>query len=405
MFESSKILTEPEDIQASLSESENFISIGENGAQLVSNFSDAHILLWKQGYGNSYLQYPYYQLVHNTLDHQFEHYFLVFQTKKSKKYVQPMFLVEQNICEGLSPNIKKILTKYLPHKLLNTKILMIGCSTGEGVLFASHGDHEAVLILQQTTRQVAQQLGAALIVFKDFPASYRPILQSLSIQHGYVRVPSFPACAIELAPYRGFTDYMKQTLSRKTRKDLYRKFRKAERLGGFSMEVIDDFTPVVDEIYPLYRQVIERSNFKFEVLTRDYFIGLRAALEDKGRFFIWRDSEGKIIAFNLCMLDGKRLRDCYIGLDYRVALDAHLYFISFRDVLSWAIENGIEQYYSSPLNYSAKLHLKLKLVPLDLYIQHTNSVINFFFKRLLPLLEPTRYDLILPKFPNYTDLR
>lgn len=285
MFESSKILTEPEDIQASLSESENFISIGENGAQLVSNFSDAHILLWKQGYGNSYLQYPYYQLVHNTLDHQFEHYFLVFQTKKSKKYVQPMFLVEQNICEGLSPNIKKILTKYLPHKLLNTKILMIGCSTGEGVLFASHGDHEAVLILQQTTRQVAQQLGAALIVFKDFPASYRPILQSLSIQHGYVRVPSFPACAIELAPYRGFTDYMKQTLSRKTRKDLYRKFRKAERLGGFSMEVIDDFTPVVDEIYPLYRQVIERSNFKFEVLTRDYFIGLRAALEDKGRFF------------------------------------------------------------------------------------------------------------------------
>lgn len=99
------------------------------------------------------------------------------------------------------------------------------------------------------------------------------------------------------------------------------------------------------------------------------------------------------------------MRDCYIGLDYRVALDAHLYFISFRDVLSWAIENGIEQYYSSPLNYSAKLHLKLKLVPLDLYIQHTNPVINFFFKRLLPLLEPTRYDPILPKFSNYTDLR
>ena len=69
------------------------------------------------------------------------------------------------------------------------------------------------------------------------------------------------------------------------------------------------------------------------------------------------------------------------------------------------MENQIERYYSSPLNYAPKLHLKLELAPLDLYIRHVSPVINFFFRHLIPILEPTRYDPILPKFPNFPDLR
>ncbi|HEX8873297.1 MAG TPA: GNAT family N-acetyltransferase, partial [Nitrosospira sp.] len=244
---------------------------------------------------------------------------------------------------------------------------------------------------------------ASLIVLKDFPSSYRTALKHF-LSEGYVRIPSFPACKINLA-YRDFDDFMERGLSYKTRKNLRRKFRDADRLDKYSMEILLDLAPVVDEVYPLYQQVATRSQFKFEVLTKEYFTGLAGAFEGNGRFFIWRDSRGKIVAFNICVQYGKILRDCYIGLDYEIALSAHLYFVSFRDIFSWAMKNHIEQYHTSGLNYSPKLHLRLELMPLDLYIRHASPVINFFFQRLVPLLEPTRYDPVLPKFPNFRDLR
>ena len=62
------------------------------------------------------------------------------------------------------------------------------------------------------------------------------------------------------------------------------------------------------------------------------------------------------------------LHDEYLGLDYRVALDLHLYFVTFRDVLSWALAQGLTAYESTPLDYDPKLHLGFDLLPLDLYV-------------------------------------
>jgi hypothetical protein len=59
---------------------------------------------------------------------------------------------------------------------------------------------------------------------------------------------------------------------------------------------------------------------------------------------------------------------------------------------------------SGGLNYDPKLHLRHVLYPLDLYIQHTSPVLNRILKLLLPLIEPTRYDATLRRFPNYKDL-
>ena len=72
--------------------------------------------------------------------------------------------------------------------------------------------------------------------------------------------------------------------------------------------------------------------------------------------------------------------------------------------MSWGIANGYKQYISTALNYDPKLHLKSELMPLDLYVRHTNDVINIVFKRILPLLEPTSSEKVLREFPNYAAL-
>ena len=104
------------------------------------------------------------------------------------------------------------------------------------------------------------------------------------------------------------------------------------------------------------------------------------------------------------MIEGDAVYAEYIGLDYSVALDLHLYHYAVRDMISWAIARGYKWLRSSGLNYDPKLHLRHELDPIDLYIRHTSAIINAVLERILPWIEPTRYDPTLKKFANYREL-
>jgi hypothetical protein len=169
------------------------------------------------------------------------------------------------------------------------------------------------------------------------------------------------------------------------------------------VEVVADITPYVDEVYPLYLAVHERSPMKFEHLTKEFFCAVGREMPDKARFFVWRQS-GRIVAFSLCLVCGDTIYDECLGLDYSVALDLHLYFYTMRDVISWAITQGLRWYVSGPLNYDPKLHLRHELAPLDLYVRHTRGWLNPLFRFALKFLGPTRHDPVLRKFANADQL-
>jgi predicted N-acyltransferase len=88
--------------------------------------------------------------------------------------------------------------------------------------------------------------------------------------------------------------------------------------------VSNDISAAIDEVYPLYVQVYERSKLHFEKLTKDYFCRLGRAMPDKVRFFVWRRN-GKAVAFGECLVHGDTMFAEYPGLDYDVALKLHLY--------------------------------------------------------------------------------
>jgi predicted N-acyltransferase len=250
--------------------------------------------------------------------------------------------------------------------------------------------------LLASLRTYAKRNKASLVVFKDFPANYRSALETL-VSNAYARIPSMPMTRLPL-PYATWDEYF-STLSKATRKDLRRKFRKVERAPKIEMEVVNDITPLVDEIYPLYLAVHERSPLKFETLTKHYFRAVAQRMPNLARFFIWRQN-GKIVAFSFCLVCGDAIYDECIGLDYSVALDLHLYFYTLRDIISWSLQQGLKYYYSNPLNYEPKLHLDCELVPLDLYVMHTNPLLNPIFRRVIKYLGPTRHDPVLQRFPN-----
>jgi predicted N-acyltransferase len=287
-------------------------------------------------------------------------------------------------------------------RLLKMRTLMVGCAVGEAHLDGSENSHASnAKLLASAVVEHAHAQKASLIVLKEFPAVYRQPLNCL-LHHGFTRVPSLPMTRLNIN-YPSFEDYMANALNSATRRKLKKKFAAAAAASPIQTSVLSDVTPVIDEIYPLYLQVYNRSKMHFEQLTRQFFCGIGRLMPDKVRFFIWRQN-GRIVAFTLCMVEGDAMYTEYIGLDYSVALDLHLYHYAVRDMISWAIQQGYKWLRSSGLNYDPKLHLRHLLDPTDLYVRHTSVIMNAVLKRVLPLLEPTRRDPILRKFPNYHEL-
>ncbi len=145
-----------------------------------------------------------------------------------------------------------------------------------------------------------------MVVFKDFPRSYRTPLRHL-LKGGYARVPSMPGSRLEL-DFKDFEEYLTRKLSHKTRKNLRQKYRQAAASANLTMEVVTDIEPHIDEVFPLYRQVLERSHYKFEELTKSYFVHLGRRMGDRALFFIWREN-GKAVAFSSCVGHQGTLRD------------------------------------------------------------------------------------------------
>jgi predicted N-acyltransferase len=319
--------------------------------------------------------------------------------------IQPVFFLRQNLVEGVPGKIRSLieLARKIFPRFLTMRVLMAGCAAGAGDLGACDDkDKEwAANALQASLRTYARQKKASLVVLKDFPSGYRPAFEAFCL-NGYSRIPSMPMTRLPLHHFQDWDDYFR-TLSKATRKDLRRKFGKTQRAPRIDMEMVNDIIPYIDEIHPLYLQVHERSPFKFETLTKDYFRAVSERMSDRARFFIWWQS-GKIVAFSFCLICDDAIYDECMGLDYSVALALHLYFYTLRDVITWALQQRLKYYYSNPLNYEPKLHLDCELVPLDLYVMHTNSFLNPIFRRAIKYLGPTRHDPILRRFPNADQL-
>jgi predicted N-acyltransferase len=381
------------------------IPIPDGLARILTRAELQNCNAWERAFRNKCKDHRYYEIVEETLEGDFEHHYLELQDDSGNvRAIQPVFFVRQNLVEGMPGKIRSVadlVRKKFPH-FLTMRVLMVGCAAGAGDLGACDEKDEVWVAkaLHASLRTYAQQKRASLVVLKDFPAKYRPALETFHA-NGYARVPSMPMTRLALN-YHGWEECLR-TLGAATRKDLRRKFRKAERAPKIDMEIVSDITPYVDEIYPLYLQVHERSPLKFETLTKNYYRAVGQRIPERTRFFIWRQS-GKIIAFSFCLVCDDTIYDECIGLDYRVALDLHLYFYTRRDVISWSLQQGLKYYYSNPLNYEPKLHLRCELVPLDLYVMHTSALLNPIFRRAIKYLGPTRYDPVLRRFPNADQL-
>ena len=359
---------------------------------------------WREALRHLAKDARYYDIVGGTLG--FSCHGLLLEDREGRaRGVQPFFFVDQDLTATAPAWVRaplRVVRRLFP-RCLRLKMLMVGCAAGEGHLGGDlPAERRGLTVLREAMVQVARAHRAALVVWKDFPAHYRAPLEPLHCAPEaaacYVRLPSMPATRLAL-DYASFDDYMARRLSHAMRKNLRRKFKALTKAAPLEMLVTNDLGAHLDEALALYLQTYARSPLQFEKLTKDFLRRLGAEMPERVRFFLWRQN-GRLVAFSLCLVHDGALHDEYLGLDYRVALDLHLYFVTFRDILTWALAQGLKTYCSTPLNYDPKLHLGFALAPLDLYVAHPSPVLNALLRRILPLIQPTRAEPALRLFEN-----
>jgi Acetyltransferase (GNAT) domain len=345
----------------------------------------------------------YYEIVADTLD--FECLAAVLEDQAGvERAVQPFFFAVQDLVVA-APRVVRLpvawIRKVFP-RFLRLKMLMVGCAAGEGRLGADLQEQKwTVENLREPLLRLARAEGASIVVWKDFPTAYRAPMTALkegSRKTAHVQIPSMPATSMKL-DFKSFDEYLSRRLSHAMRKNLRRKFKTLGKAPPLEFSATTALGDDAEEALALYLQVFQRSRLQFEKLNVGFLRQLTERMPERIRYFLWKQ-EGRLVAFSICLVHDGALYDEYLGLDYRVALDLHLYFVTFRDILSWALAQGLKTYHSTPLNYDPKFHLDFALEPLDLYFALPWPWLNAIAHPIMRRMGPAAAEPILARFPN-----
>ena len=232
----------------------------------------------------------------------------------------------------------------------------------------------ALLALQQALETQARVLGAALLVWKDFPAPQAADLEWLAKQRRLFRVASFPGTIVEL-PVRSKDAYF-AALKGSRRHALRKKLRRSAARVDIRVEIVqgpDGRT--LDALFGLFWQTYQKATTRFEKLNRKFFEIV--ATRPESHFVLLRErSSDEMVAFMLCFDLGSRVINKFIGIDYRRPRDWLLYFRLWDAAVDWALSRGADAIQSGQTGYAPKIETGHRLVPLTNYCAHRNRLVH-----------------------------
>ena len=351
---------------------------------------------WEAVFPNILESYNFFKSLDESKIEQFSFYYIMVYSGSLAVGAAPCFSMRYSLDTSINGPARRILNrikKFTPN-IFSVKALICGMPMGQGSIGMAGEGTEIFRMILRKMEEIAGHERAPIIAFKDFPKHYTSTLDLL-LGEKFAKLDSLPYAEMEL-DFDNFEDYLK-SLSGATRYDLRRKFKKAESGARIEMEILDRLDEdTASEIYKLYIQIVERHDMGFEVMPIEFFKNVAKNMPGESKFFLWRVN-GKLAAFLFALVSDGVFIDYYLGLDYSVAHEYHLFFVKFRDVMKWCIENKIKKYEIGVSGYEAKKRLGFGFTPLYIYAKHRNRFINPLFKALCHFLKFENFDPDLKK--------
>ena len=365
-------------------------------ARIVKKITDIPEPDWRKVYPDVLESYNFFKNLDESDLDQFTMHYLIVYDRKVPVAATMFFLLNYSLDTSINGPLRRVtnsIKKRFPN-IFSLRTLVCGVPMGEGRI-GSAGDDTAVMdVITRKLEQVAKKYKAAIIAYKDFSKPYLHLLDPLK-KKGFKKFDSLPTTVLEVK-FKDFEDYLK-TLSAPNRYDLRRKFKRVDGKVKIDYKITD----TLDEeelkgVYKLYLDIVEKHDMGFELLPAAFFKNLPKNMPGKVKYFLWK-IDGKLAAFLLCLVSGDTLIDYYVGMDYSIAHQYHLYFLKFRDVLNWCIEKGITRYEMGITGYEPKRRLGFEFVPLYIYVKLRNRALRPVFNFICNFLKFENFDPSLQK--------
>ena len=364
-------------------------------ARIFRKISDIPQKDWTSVYPEVLENYGFFKTLDESGFEPFSFYYILVYQDEEVVGATPCFLMKYPLETTVRGPLQKLvlaIKKIFPHAF-TLKALICGLPMDQGRIgIRSEKPQDILDVILSCMEGIAQETGAGILAFKDFGCEYEPLLDTLQTD-GFYKAHDLPSTAMKIS-FSDFNGYLK-TLSRASRDGLKRKLKKIDQGPVFDMEVTNRLSPgVLDEVYALYLQTVVQSEDQFEVAPKEFFARVAENMPEETRFFLWR-KDSRLVGFAYCLVSEDHFIDFYLGFDYAIAHDVHLYFVRFRDLMNWCLEHGIKTYEMGPTGYEAKRRLGFEMVPLFIYAKHRNPLINPLFKLMCRFLDPVNHHEML----------
>jgi len=366
-------------------------------SKVVSRISEINRDEWNKVFPDVLESYDFFKTLDESGFDQFSFRYIAVYNRKTIVGATHCFILKYSMDTSINGPLRR-LTNFIKKanpEIFNIKAVACGSPVGQCRIGISDDKDRILNVILRRLEQIARKEKASIIAFKDFNNNYKKMIAAHLKKEGFVGFNSLPTTLMDLR-FKNFEEYM-QALSGATRYDLRRKFRASEKHGKVEMEIVDQIDGrTLEDAYKLYLQMLETHDMAFEIVPKDFFSNISKNMPGNIKFFLWR-IDGKMAAFLFAMVKEDMFIDYYLGLDYALAHKYHLYFVKFRDVMSWCIKHKIKEYEMGITGYEPKRRLGFNFEHLYLYVKYRNAFIRPFFNFFAQFLKFENFDPELKK--------
>ncbi|HSH75540.1 MAG TPA: GNAT family N-acetyltransferase [Longimicrobiales bacterium] len=241
-----------------------------------------------------------------------------------------------------------------------------------------------VPLIEAETARFAEEVGARIRCYKELSTEEHQAVGAEVERSGYLKAYSLPSCHIDL-PWENFEEYL-AAMRAGYRRQLSATLRLRDE-HGLRVRSVPDVGSMVDEIAPLYDQVMDRAEHQLERLNRAFFERLAANLPE-AHGLILQDAEGRPLAGAVLLRGPTRSTFLIAGIDYA----RNRRHSAYENLVTAVVKQAIEWGSCSLEMGQTSLPLKTRLgaTPADrwLYLRHANPTWQRILSAGGPLLFP-----------------
>ena len=264
--------------------------------------------------------------------------------------------------------------------------------TGQnGYVFNKEIDSKTIgKILKQCADEITlyfkkQNIKIHLVSFKDFYQDFAAALRDSAFSEMY-EFNTQPNMIFELrSEWKNNDDYV-AAFSKKYRDQYKRAHKKFDGIETREL-FLDEIISQENRIYELYQHVAKNAPFNTFFLAKNHFSSFKKQCGDRfilmGYFL-----NNQLVGFHTLLLNGTTLETYFLGYDEQVQKEKMLYLNMLYNMTKFGIENQFTQIIFGRTALEIKSSVGAEPVIMSGFIYHNNKLIDNYFDKIFPRLEP-----------------